>query len=125
MVSEATAAGRRFARVRVITTPPTDYSRISLAVSRFNLGAGEDIRYLDRRQAEGHDLPNHDYWLFDSKLLVRMHFDESDGRFVAIEFIDDPAEVVQHNYWRDVAQHYAIPRDAFAEQHSIERSAGA
>lgn len=124
MVSEASAAGRRFARVRVITTPPSDYSRISLAVSRLNVGAGEDIRYLDRRQSEDHDLPEHDYWLFDSKLLVRMHF-ESDGRFVAIEFIDDPAEIVQHNYWRDVAQHYAISRDTFAKQQSIERPAGA
>jgi len=45
-------------------------------VAQHNVAAGEDIRYLDRDRAE--DLPGHDYWLFDSSRLYRLHFDEDD-----------------------------------------------
>lgn len=119
MVREATAAGRRFARVRVVTLPLTDYSRFGVWAALRTVGAGEDIRYLQRTMAEG--LPDHDYWLFDSKLLLRMHFDPDDGRFVRGEIIEDPYEIVRHNYWRDAAWHHAVPRDDFASQQSIER----
>jgi hypothetical protein len=73
--------------------------------------------FLPRDQAEANDLPDHDYWLFDSSKLIRMIFDDA-ARFLGGEIIDDPAEVVQHNYWRDAAWHHAIRRDDFAtEQH--------
>lgn len=42
-----------------------------------------------------------------------MHFDEDD-RLLGTEIIEDPAEVVQHNYWRDVAWHHAVRREDFA-----------
>ncbi|MGH9929068.1 MAG: DUF6879 family protein, partial [Pyrinomonadaceae bacterium] len=42
------------------------------------------------------NLPNHDYWLFDSKKLVRMHFDDANG-FLGGEVIEDPAVIVLHN----------------------------
>jgi hypothetical protein len=117
MLRGATAEGRRFARVRVVSLPLTDYNRFGLAVSRHNNAAGEDIRYLARDQAEAEGLPHHDYWLFDSQLLVEMHFDDADV-FVGGEVIDAAFEVVQHNYWRDAAWHHAIRRDDFAaEQH--------
>jgi hypothetical protein len=31
-----------------------------------------------------------------------------------LEIIEDPAGIVQHNYWRDAAWHYAVRRDDFA-----------
>jgi hypothetical protein len=64
MVRRATAEGRRFARVRVVGLPLSDYNAFGLAISACNNEAGEDIRYLTREQADG--LPDHDYWLFDS-----------------------------------------------------------
>ena len=54
----------------------TDYSRFAVFCSGQANAAGEDIRYLQRDEAEG--LPDHDYWLFDSHKLVRMHFDDDD-----------------------------------------------
>jgi hypothetical protein len=106
-VRAATAAGRRFERVRVVTVPLTDYSRWLVEGAKINNNpAGEDIRYLNRADIASLDLPNHDYWLFDSRILVRMHFDDDD-RPLDHEIIDDPAEIVQHNYWRDAAWHYA------------------
>ena len=113
MVQEAVAEGRRFARVRVVDLPMTDWSRYSYALARHNVAAGEDIRYIGRGNAAG--LPDQDYWLFDSSKLVVMRFDESD-RFIGGESIDDPAKIVQANYWRDAAWHHAVRRDDFASE---------
>jgi hypothetical protein len=121
MVRDAAASGRRFARARVVTMPLTDYSRFGVWCAQFTNAAGEDIRYLPRDRADG--LPDHDYWLFDSRLLVKMLFEEDDS-FIGGEVIDDPAVIVQHNYWRDVAWHRAVRRDDFAAEHleRVERS---
>ena len=51
MIREATAAGRRFTRVRVVTVPLTDYSRFAVFCSGHTNAAGEDIRYLGRHDA--------------------------------------------------------------------------
>jgi hypothetical protein len=113
MVREATAEGRRFARVRVVSLPLTDYSRFGVWCSRLTNSAGEDIRYLDRQRAVAEGLPDEDFWLFDSRRLVRMHFDDSD-RFLGGEVVEDPAEIIMCNYWRDVARHHNERRDDFA-----------
>ncbi len=120
MVRQAANEGRRFSRVRVISVPLTDYSRFGVWASQFTTTAGEDIRYLIRDRAQGMDVPNHDYWLFDSRLLVAMRFDDSDS-FLGGEVVEDPAVIVQHNYWRDVAWHHAVRRDDFATEEHLRR----
>jgi hypothetical protein len=116
MIREATAEGRRFTRVRVVSMPLTDYSRFGVFCSQHTNAAGEDIRYLTRHNAI--DLPDYDYWLFDSSKLVRMHFDD-DENFLGGELVEDPAVIVQHNYWRDAAWHRAVRRDDFATQEHL------
>jgi hypothetical protein len=118
MVRDATSAGRRFTRVRVVTIPLTDYSRFGVWCAQFTGGAGEDIRYLKRDQAETLQLPTHDYWLFDSRTLVRLNLDDV-GQFGGGEIIEDAAEIVRHNYWRDAAWHHAVRRDDFAAEQGI------
>jgi hypothetical protein len=113
MIQEATKEGRRFSRVRVVTKPLTDYSRFGVFCSEYTNAAGEDIRYLARGEAA--ELPDYDYWLFDSRKLVRMLFDD-DENFLGGEVIEDPAAIVDHNYWRDVARHRAVRRDDFAAE---------
>jgi hypothetical protein len=120
LLREATSRGRRFARVRAVSVPLTDYSRFGVWCAQFTNAAGEDIRYLDRSQAETAELPDCDYWLFDSRLLLRMHFDERDA-FLGGEIIDDTTEIVKANYWRDAAWHHAIRRDDFATQQQLGR----
>lgn len=115
MVRDATTEGRRFRRVRVVSLPLSDYSRFGLWISQFANEAGDDIRYLTRDQAEAIDLPRHDYWLFDSRKLIKMHFG-NDDRFLGGEVITDPATIVQHNYWRDVAWRHAVRRNEFASE---------
>jgi len=112
-----------FSRVRVVSVPLTAYTRFGLWAASYTCAAGDDIRYLTRDQATTADLPMHDYWLFDSRKLVTMHFGDDD-RFIRAEVVEDPTTIVQHNYWRDVARHRAIPRDEFAskyEQRDRER----
>jgi hypothetical protein len=57
-----------------VSIPLTDYSRFGLWASQFTVEAGEDIRYVARDNATG--LPDHDYRMFDSRPVVRMHFDD-------------------------------------------------
>ena len=116
MIRAATAEGHRFTRVRVVGMPLTDYSRFGVFCSQHTNAAGEDIRYLTRHDATG--LPDYDYWLFDSSKLVRMHFD-GDENFLGGELVEDPAVIVQHNYWRDAAWHRAVRRDDFATQEHL------
>lgn len=115
VIREATRRGRRFSRVRVVSTPLTDYSRFGVWCAQFTNGAGEDIRYLERERADAAGLPGHDYWLFDSSMLIRMHFNDGD-EFLGGELVEDPAAVVQHNHWRDAAWHHAVRRDDFATE---------
>ncbi|SFR29659.1 hypothetical protein SAMN04488564_120132 [Lentzea waywayandensis] len=120
MIRATTAEGKRFERVRVVNVPPSDYTRFGLWSSRWTVGAGEDIRYLARNRAVEQGLPSHDYWLFDSRKLVLMHFDDADDRLVEIEVIEnDPEQIILHNYWRDAARHHALRREDFAAEHSI------
>jgi hypothetical protein len=118
MIRAATAEGRRFSRARVVSVPLSDYSRFGVFCSQYTNAAGEEIRYLARDKAW--DLPDYDYWLFDSRLLIKMRFDEEEN-FLGGEVIEDPAAIVQHGYWRDAAWHHAVRRDDFAteqnEQH--------
>jgi len=120
MVRESAAEGRRFARVRVVDLPMSDWNRYSYALAEHNITAGEDIRYLARGQAPA-KLPGYDYWLFDSSKLIVMRFDDAD-RFVGGELVEDPSEIVQANYWRDAALHWAVRRDDFASEPSGERA---
>ena len=120
-VRAATSEGQRFSRVRVVSVPMTDYSRYGIAYARHTVAAGDDIRYLTRDRARAVGLPNHDYWLFDSRTLAMMHFDDADDRFLGAEVIEDPATVVQHNYWRDAARHWAVRRDDFAIEQDQRR----
>lgn len=104
-------AGKTMARVRVVSRPMGDYARYSVDVAcRLNIPAGEEIRYLTRSDAK--DLPDDDYWLFDSRRLYVLHYDETDD-LVGAELIDNPATVVQYNYWRDMALHLATPAPVF------------
>ncbi|WP_337824391.1 DUF6879 family protein [Amycolatopsis sp. A1MSW2902] len=114
MIREATAEGRRFSRVRVVSFPLTDYTRFAMWVAGYTREAGDDIRYITREQAVG--LPDYDYWLFDSSRLYKMHFDDED-HFLGAEAVEDPAVVVQHNHWRDAAQHHATTREEFVAKH--------
>lgn len=112
-IQRLTGEGKIFERVRVVSEPHSEYTRFSLDLARLNVEAGEDIRYLPRPRAQELGLPDEDYWLFDSRVALIFHYGP-DGRLTESELVDDPDVILQRNIWRDVAQHYAIPRNEYA-----------
>ncbi|MFE0727056.1 DUF6879 family protein [Streptomyces antibioticus] len=100
--------GARFSRVRIFDDPPTDGQRFLMATAVGNVAAGEDIRVLPRSKALALDLPDWDFWLFDSRTLVRMHIDDTETT-TGVEVIDDPAEVLTACRARDAALAAARP----------------
>jgi hypothetical protein len=105
VVRAGVAAGKVLQRVHVVSEPLTDYLRFEIGWSyQLSAEAGEDIR-ISRAAAA---LPADDYWLFDSRALARLQYDD-DGALTGVELTADPAAVVQAGYWRDVALHLAVP----------------
>ncbi|WP_329448893.1 hypothetical protein OG906_38175 (plasmid) [Streptomyces sp. NBC_01426] len=108
-VREKAAQGGRFSRVRIIDEPPTDGQRFLMASAAANASAsGEDIRVLARTEAAHLELPDYDFWLFDSRTLVRFYIDEQDVT-TGVEVIDDPADVLAACRARDRAWPLASP----------------
>ncbi|MGE7387489.1 DUF6879 family protein [Streptomyces sp. NPDC004126] len=86
-----------------------------LASGLGNVEAGEDIRNITRTDAVRHGLPDFDFWLFDSRTMVKFTFD-TDGHTLGVYVIEDPMEVLAACQARDVAWHFAIPTAEFMAQ---------
>jgi hypothetical protein len=112
-VQRATEQGRRFERVRLVDNPPTEGQQFLLTTASSNVAAGEDIRNLDRAEAERLGLPDWDFWLFDSRILMRFVFDENDTT-LGVTVTEDPAEVLAACQARDAAWHHAVHTAEFA-----------
>lgn len=112
---EQTAAGKRFERIRLVDDPPTDGQRFLLARATNNEAAGEDIRHLWRADAERLGLPAVDFWLFDDRRALVLHFDDAD-EYLGAELVEDPPRIVELCRIRDAAWPQAIRRQDFAAQ---------
>ncbi|MCF1599147.1 DUF6879 family protein [Streptomyces muensis] len=112
-----TAQGKRVERVRLVDQPPTTGQRYLLGGARWNIATGEDIRNMWRADAERLRLPAEDFWLFDSRLIALLRFDDDD-QLTHVDLITEPAEVVRCAMIRDAAWHHAVPWKQFtAEMH--------
>ncbi|MFD6248939.1 DUF6879 family protein [Streptomyces roseolus] len=118
-ISAQTAAGKYVGRVRVVDSPPTDGQRFLLSYARCNAVTGEDVRNLWRTEAEAALLGDTDFWVFDSRLVAALNFDEQDA-FHDVEIITEPAEVLRYVQIRDAATAASVPYDAFAAQLGTE-----
>jgi len=114
-IRRQTNAGKTVGRVRIADKPPTTEQLFLLDYARHNASVGEDIRYLWREEADRAGLPAEDFWLFDSRLVALLHFDDNDT-LLNIELITEPADVVRYSMARDAARHRAMPYDQFAAQ---------
>ena len=112
-IRSQTEAGKTVGRVRVVDSPMTVEQLFLLDYARHNASVGEDIRYLRREDANG--LGDEDFWIFDSRLVAVLRFDEADT-IVSIELVTEPARVVRYSMIRDAAMHHAVAYDEFAEK---------
>lgn len=102
------ALGKRFERVRILDSPPTEGQRYLLDNARRNTAVGEDIRTLPRDRAERLRLPAEDFWIFDARVVALLAFDDGD-RLTHVDLITNPVEVVRYCQVREAAWHHAVP----------------
>ncbi|WP_405780234.1 DUF6879 family protein [Streptomyces sp. NBC_00859] len=92
LIADTVARGVVIQRARVVSEPVSEYIRWEHYVTHANVTAGEQVRWLPRRQATTIPLPGNDFWLFDDALL-RVHHFSGDGAVVDDEITDDPETV--------------------------------
>ncbi|MGI5259667.1 DUF6879 family protein [Streptomyces angustmyceticus] len=109
-----TADGKRVGRVRIIDDPPTTGQLYLLDNAKRNSATGEDMRNLWRADAERLQLPAEDFWIFDSRVIALLHFDEADT-LLHVELLTEPAEVVRYAQVRDAAIHHSSSFEHFTE----------
>ncbi|MFE1768569.1 DUF6879 family protein [Streptomyces angustmyceticus] len=109
-----TADGKRVGRVRIIDDPPTTGQLYLLDNAKRNSATGEDMRNLWRADAERLQLPAEDFWIFDSRFIALLHFDEEDT-LLRVELLTEPAEVVRYAQARDAAIHHSSSFEHFTE----------
>src|SRR5687768_1302394 len=89
-VSDATARGVAVRRVRIASEPISDYIRYEYDLTFANVLAGEQVRWLPRRQTTGLLLPANDFWVFDNETVLFHHF-TGDGQLAedGREYVSD------------------------------------
>lgn len=80
VIRRTVARGVAVRRARVVSEPVTDYIRYEHAGTVVNLHAGEQVRWLSRRQASDIALPGNDCWVFDGEIVLFNHF-SGDGNW--------------------------------------------
>lgn len=114
LVAEARARGVSIRRTRIVSEPVSEYIRFEHGITFMNIAAGEDIRWLPRRQASRLLLPGNDFWVFDDRLVLWNHFTgegevSPDGR----ELTDDPETVKTCAAAFEAAWDRAIPHGEY------------
>ena len=93
LVRAHVARGVSFRRARVVSEPLAPYIRFEHSITEAtNIAAGEDVRWLPRRQTSDLCLPGNDFWLFDDR-LIRFHHFSGEGEIVEDELVSDPAVI--------------------------------
>ncbi|MEU3652822.1 DUF6879 family protein [Streptomyces sp. NPDC032161] len=74
LIRRTVARGVVVRRARIVSEPVSEYIRYEHAGTVVNVAAGEEVRWLPRRQASDIALPGNDFWLIDSRLIRWNHF---------------------------------------------------
>lgn len=113
LIGSAVERGVKCRRVRVVSEPVTDYIRWEHAISDGNIRAGEDLRWLPRKQGRDLLLPGADLWMIDSR-LVRYNYNAGDGRSLRqYEYVSDPRKVMHVVAAVEMIWDRAIPHAAY------------
>ncbi|MFJ2607397.1 DUF6879 family protein [Streptomyces sp. NPDC087425] len=120
MIREQTGQGKRVERVRIVDEEPTTGQLYLLDNAKRNAVMGEDIRNLWRADADRLRLPAEDFWLFDSRLVAFLRFDDDD-QLTHVDLSTEPAEVVRCSVVRDAAWHHAVTREQFMSEMGSDR----
>ncbi|MGW0711854.1 DUF6879 family protein [Streptomyces sp. NPDC002643] len=111
-IANAVARGVLVRRARIVSEPVTDYIRWEHYVTRANVEAGEEVRWLPRQHTADLLMPGCDFWIFDDR-LIRVHHFSGDGAWEAKELLDDPSIVRMSSDAFEKIWERAIPHDEY------------
>lgn len=119
-----TAAGRSWQRVRLVSSPPTEYERYEFGGYVESQACGEEIRVALRAPAL---VAAGDFWLFDvgtpGACAAVMHYDP-DGRYLDADLVTDPASIRSLADARGAAWRAGQPLNEYlAEAHPLRDTA--
>ncbi|MFF3982121.1 DUF6879 family protein [Streptomyces sp. NPDC001828] len=112
LIADSVARGVVIRRARIVSEPVTDYIRWEHYVTRGNITAGEQVRWLPRRRSTDIPLPGNDFWLFDDRLL-RVHLFSGDGQGVEDEITQDPGTIRLCSNAFETVWERAVPHHLF------------
>ncbi|MDL4819094.1 DUF6879 family protein [Actinomadura opuntiae] len=116
IVRATVGRGVTMRRARVVSEPLAPFTRFEYdGAGVLNEAAGEQVRWLPRRQAAGLCLPANDYWVLDGR-LVRFGYFSGVGDYLGAELTDDPALVEQCGSAFEAAWKRAIPHKDYRPQ---------
>ncbi|WP_329370136.1 DUF6879 family protein [Streptomyces sp. NBC_01483] len=90
LIQETVGRGVVVRRARIVSEPVSEYTRFLYDGTFTNVAAGEQVRWLPRRQASDIALPGNDFWLIDGRLIRWNHF-TGEGASAGGELSEDPA----------------------------------
>lgn len=99
-------------RARIVSEPMSEYIRYEHSFTFTNIAAGEDIRWLPRRQASELMLPGNDFWLFDGR-VVQFNVFDGNGRWVHTDRTGEPAVARVCSAAFEAAWERAIPHEKY------------
>jgi len=93
-----------------VSEPLSDYQRWSYSIAEPMVAAGEDIRWVPRRQVSTMAIPGNDFYLFDDKLIVFLHY-AGNGTATDKVTSTDPVTIqlcrgAFQNVWRRSIRHH-------------------
>ena len=111
-------AGVTWHRVRVVRGPLTEYERWEC---EWGYTVSEEFGHhtfvLDLSEvADPPDLPDYDWWMFDGRVVLRFHYDDTGG-FVGADAVEDADQLQAHRRYRDAALAAAVPFPAYWAAH--------
>ncbi|WP_424216018.1 DUF6879 family protein (plasmid) [Streptomyces sp. BI20] len=112
LVASMVARGVAVRRARIVSEPVSEYTRFLYDRSFMILEAGEQLRWLPRRQTSGVALPGNDFWLIDGQLLYWNHF-AGDGSYTGGEVTEEPAAVKLCADAFEAVWDRAVPHDSY------------
>lgn len=107
-VRDHVAAGRSVRRARIVSEPLSEYQRWSQSIAHPMVEAGEDIRWVPRRLVSSLALPGNDFYLFDDRLVVFLHY-AGDGLATDRTTSTDPPDLELCRSAFDAVWKLAIP----------------
>ncbi|MFG2385032.1 DUF6879 family protein [Streptomyces avermitilis] len=114
LISRARGRGVTVRRARIVSEPVTDYIRYEHAGTPVNIQAGEQVRWLPRRNAADLMLPGCDLWIFDGAQVLFNHFTGSgDWADPPLELRTEPGIVKQCADAFEAVWERAIPHDQY------------